>query len=102
VREFLNLGLTFAIRYLEDMRESFMKLFVEYDVDEDGLLNFEEFSRLLYRLDSNIKQWKILAVFQGVTGKESGYQHCKVKFEQFLFAAVSNDLMAGLVSDKVE
>jgi len=43
-------------------------------------VDFDGFSSLIKKLDKEVKNWKIIAMFQNITRKEQGYQNCKIKF----------------------
>lgn len=51
MRDFLNTGLTFAIRYFDDLKQYYQKVFAEYDSDFDGYIDFDSFSSLIKKLD---------------------------------------------------
>jgi Ca2+-binding EF-hand superfamily protein len=69
-----------AIRHFEDLKLYYKRLFQEFDTDKTGALDLDQFSNLIKRLDKNIKSWKILAMFQNITGKEKDFEGSKVKF----------------------
>lgn len=63
VRKFLDLGIKMSIRFLEEARVFYWKIFNIFDRDGDGLIEFNEFSKILKRVDPNKANWKIHAIF---------------------------------------
>jgi Ca2+-binding EF-hand superfamily protein len=98
-RQYLNMGLTFAIKYFEDVKTQYKKMFNKFDIDGDGTIDFNEFFTIIKTLDTNAKEWKILAMFSGMIDGPPGTKLDKseIKFEQFLHAALHHELMDGLI-----
>eukprot|EP00347_Sterkiella_histriomuscorum_P015818 403355569 len=96
LKDFLNDGLTFAITYFDDLKKSYKKLFQEFDSDLDGFIDYDQFDGLVRKINKSMKEWKILAMFQVITGKERNYESGKVTFDQFLAYSMSIDLMDGV------
>jgi Ca2+-binding EF-hand superfamily protein len=86
-----------AIRHFDDLKLYYKQLFQEFDTDQTGALNLDQFNSLIQTLDKNIKSWKILAMFQNITGKEKDFEGSTVRFSEFLTCATTNDLMDGLI-----
>ena len=55
MRTFLNQGLIFAKRHLEDLKHYYKSVFDFHDKDKDGLINLEEFTNLIVSLDKKVK-----------------------------------------------
>jgi len=63
VRQYLNVGLTFAIKHFDDVKTQYKKMYMKFDIDGDGTIDFDEFFTIIKMLDKSAKEWKILAMF---------------------------------------
>lgn len=63
IRKFLFLGMKMSIRFLEEAKVYYGKIFSIFDKDNDGHIEFNEFSKILKKVDPNKSDWKIHAIF---------------------------------------
>lgn len=63
IRKFLDLGVKTSIRFFEEARVYYGKIFNLFDTDNDGQIDFEEFKKILKKADPSRADWKIHAVF---------------------------------------
>jgi len=69
-RKFLDLGMKMSLRFCHEANEYYGKIFKIYDSDNDGLIGFKEFRKIIKRVDPGRSDWKIHAAFQKAAGVE--------------------------------
>ena len=69
VRRFIELGVKMSIRFLEEAKDYFGKIFRVFS-DKDECITFSDFRRIIKRVDYQRADWKIHAIFQKATGVE--------------------------------
>jgi hypothetical protein len=63
VRKFLDLGVKMSLRFLEEARRYYGKIFEIVDTDGNGYIDFYEFRRIIKKVDTERADWKIHAIF---------------------------------------
>ena len=63
VRKFLDLGVKMSIRFLEEAKLYYGKIFRVFDYDGNGYIDFEEFRKIVKKVDPERADWKIHAIF---------------------------------------
>ena len=101
----MSIGLKTAIRFYESAKAFYKKLFVSYDTNEDGYIDYDEFKELINKIDPEKPRWKIVAIFEetaGLQGKGNILtENLKINFDQFLQWALSHSLMDNLIDREV-
>ena len=105
LRKYMSIGLKTAIRFYESAKAFYKKLFVSYDTNEDGYIDYDEFKELINKIDPEKPRWKIVAIFEetaGLQGKGNILtENLKINFDQFLQWALSHSLMDNLIDREV-
>lgn len=70
LRKYLDLGLKMSLRFLEEARRYYGRIFEIVDADGNGYIDFYEFRSILKKVDPGRADWKIHAIFQKATGVE--------------------------------
>jgi Ca2+-binding EF-hand superfamily protein len=63
VRKFLDLGMKMSVRFFEEAKEYYYKIFKVFDNDQDGCIDFNEFRKIIKKVDPSRPDWKIHAIF---------------------------------------
>ena len=104
IRKFMSIGLKTAIRFYETAKNFYKKLYNSFDANEDGYIDYDEFTNLIKKIDPDRPRWKIIAIFEmtaGLQGKGSVFtEDVKINFDQFLECALSHSLMDKLMDNK--
>lgn len=105
LRKYMSIGLKTAIRFYESAKAFYKKLFVSYDTNEDGYIDYDEFKELINKIDPEKPRWKIVAIFEetaGLQGKGNILtENLKINFDQFLQWALSHSLMDNLIDREI-
>ena len=96
VRKFLDLGMKMSIRFLEEAKSYYGRVFNIFDHDGDGQINFVEFRRIIRKIDSQRADWKIHAMFQKATGLDDSFKG-EIGFAEFIKCAMNNVLMENMI-----
>lgn len=51
VRKYMELGLKMSIRFLEEAKEYYGKIFKVFDSNGDGFISFSEFRKIIKKVD---------------------------------------------------
>mmetsp|Transcript_12500 Transcript_12500/g.12267 ORF Transcript_12500/g.12267 Transcript_12500/m.12267 type:complete len:345 (+) Transcript_12500:11-1045(+) len=101
VRKFLNLGVKMSLRFLEEAKRYYGRIFELADSDNNGYIDFYEFRSILKKVDPLRADWKIHAIFQNATGVEDSDKGV-LKFDQFIKCSMNNMLMENMIDwDKI-
>ena len=92
-RKYVGLGVRLALRFLDEAREYFGKIFRVFET-KDGYIQFEDFRKILKKVDPSRADWKIHAIFQKACGTDSCHQLC---FNDFIKCAMNNVLMDSMI-----
>lgn len=105
LRKYISIGLKTAIRFYESAKAFYKKLFISYDINEDGYIDYDEFKELIQKIDPERPRWKVIAIFEetaGVQGKGNILtENLKINFDQFLQCALSHSLMDNLIDREI-
>lgn len=103
IRKYMSIGLKTAIRFYESAKNFYKKIFVDCDTNNDGYINYYEFSSLIKKIDPDRPRWKVIAIFEATAGLQTeGYggvftEDVKINFNQFLECALSHTLMDHMI-----
>ena len=101
IRKYMSIGLKTAIRFYESAKSFYKKLYVSCDTNEDGYIDYEEFTQLIKKIDPERPRWKIVAIFENTAGLQGKAniltENVKINFDQFLQCALSHSLMDHLI-----
>ena len=96
LRKFMDLGMKMSIRFSEEAKEYYGKIFKVFDNDGDGFITFKEFRKIIKKVDPQRSDWKIHAIYQKATGvDDSDKGH--LKFNEFIKCAMNNVLMEKMI-----
>lgn len=63
LRRFLDLGVKMSIRFFEEAKEYYSKIFKVFDKEGKGIIQFDEFRMIIKKVDPDRPDWKIHAIF---------------------------------------
>jgi len=63
LRKFMDLGMKMSIRFSEEAKEYYGKIFKVFDSDGDGFITFKEFRKIIKKVDPMRSDWKIHAIY---------------------------------------
>ena len=63
MRKFMDLGMKMSIRFSEEAKEYYGKIFKVFDHDGDGTISFREFRKIIKKVDPQRSDWKIHAIY---------------------------------------
>ena len=63
LRKFLDLGMKMSIRFSDEAKDYYGKVFKVFDENGDGFISFKEFRKIIKKVDPLRSDWKIHAIF---------------------------------------
>ena len=85
-----------SIRFSEEAKEYYGKVFKVFDENGDGFISFKEFRKIIKKVDPIRSDWKIHAIFQKATGVDNSDKG-ELKFDEFIKCAMNNVLMEQMI-----
>ena len=92
----MELGLKMSIRFLEEAKEYYGKIFKVFDSNGDGFISFSEFRKIIKKVDPQRADWKIHAIFKKATGVEDS-EKGQLRFNEFIKCSMNNVLMEAMI-----
>lgn len=71
LRKYLELGIKMSLRFIDEAKEYFGKIFKIFDENNDGQISFQEFRKIIKKIDPQRADWKIHAIYQRATGLDN-------------------------------
>lgn len=96
LRKFMDLGMKMSIRFSEEAKEYYGKIFRVFDHDGDGTISFREFRKIIKKVDPQRSDWKIHAIYQKATGVDDSDKGV-LRFNEFIKCAMNNVLMEKMI-----
>eukprot|EP00347_Sterkiella_histriomuscorum_P019587 403341060 len=98
VRQYMKKGLNFTLQMLDYCKFFLKKMYQTFDINQNGLMDLNEFENLIKKMMPEKPRWQVNAMFQAITNSID-YERKEISFEQFVNCAMINPLMKGILEN---